>query len=316
MLPCHIIKDLLPSHLDGLTSPETDESIEEHLRGCENCRSVKSAMTGEILLETAPPKEKFVFRKLRRQQIIGAVLTALITLLCIVGLYNLEYNIDFSNTESIEQAINDALPYDYIDADFIEMVTLKDRAFVLYRDGEETEYKGHGVAHFERGIFGKYRLRETADTTWPLLHYFIAEIRGKSYMVISCVNDPVGAETFRIYPNYPDYDWLQFSHSDDPVPVPEGEPFYEGTTEKELLILVPMSDEATEDHYWLYYEQYYDAEGNRLDSAEIVAEYLEFDSLNDFDAGGSLDQDPVQMYVYMIIVLIIGIVFIRYFLVP
>lgn len=316
MLPCHIIRDLLPSHLDGLTSPETDAEIAVHLENCPDCRGVKDAMTGEVVLEKAPPKEKIIFKKLRRQQIIGAVLSAFVTLFCIVGIYNLEYNIDFSNTESIEQAINDALPYDYIDADFVQMVTFKNRAFVLYRDGAESEYKGHGVAHFEKGIFGKYRLRETEDTTWPLLHYFIAEIGNKSYMVISCVNEPIGAETFRIYGNYPDVDWIYRGDFDAPLAHPEGEPVYEGATGKELLIIEPMTEEEAEAYYCLYFELYYDAEGNVMDSGSIAAEYVEFDNLSDWESGGSVDQDPVQMYVFIVIVLLIGLVFVRYFLVP
>lgn len=316
MLPCHIIRDLLPSHVDGLTSRETDENIEEHLRDCPDCREMKAAMTGQIILETAPPKEKIVFKKLRRQQIIGAVLTALITLYCLVGLYNLEYNIDFSNTESIEQAINDALPYDYIDADFVQMVTLKNRAFVLFRDGAEAEYKGHGVAHFERGIFGKYRLREMEQTTYPLLHYFVAEIQGKSYMVISCVNEPVGAETVRIYPNYPAAEWFYRGDFDAPVPPPEENPVYEGTVEKEMLVMEPLTEEEAEAYYTLYFELYYDAEGNVMDSGEIAAGYVEHEDFADWDANGSVDQAPTQMYVFMVIVLVIGIVFIRYFLVP
>ena len=31
MLPCHIVKDLLPSYLDHLTGPETEADIQEHL---------------------------------------------------------------------------------------------------------------------------------------------------------------------------------------------------------------------------------------------------------------------------------------------
>lgn len=313
MLPCYVIQDLLPSHLEGLTSQDTDREITAHLRECEGCRNAKTAMSGQLVLETAPPKEKIIFRKLRRQQIIGAVMSALVTLFCIVGLYNLEYDIDLSSTDSIEQAINDVLPYDNPDADFVKMVTIKDRVFVLYRSGGEGDYTGHGVAHFQRGIFGKYRLRETADTTWPLLHYFIAEIRGRSYMVISGVNEPVGAETFRIYPNYPDADWFVGSRLEDSIPLPEGEPAYDGPTGKELLILEPLSEAEAQAQYWPYYELYYDAEGNLMDSGEIAAQYG-YDGNR--DTGGVAVGEPYRVYLFMAIVALIGLVFVRYFLVP
>lgn len=312
MLPCYIVKDLLPSHLDGLTSQVTNADIEAHLQACETCRSVKASMTGEIILETAPPKEKFFFRKLRRQQIIGAVLSALITLYCIVGLYNLEYNIDLSSTASIEAAINDMPSFDEVNADVLEMVTVQDRVFVLYRDGEEEEYIGHGVVQFEKGILGKYRIRDSSDTSWPLIDYETIEIRGKSYLVISCVNDPVGAETFRIYPNYPDEAWFYLADLDD-IPLPEGEPVYEGTTEKELLVIQPLTKEEAAAQYHPFFERYYDEEGNLLDSAEIAGEYG-YDGSRGH--GGTVDRAPVEMYVYMVIVLLIGFVFVRYFLVP
>lgn len=38
MLPCHIVRDLLPSYLEHLTGPETEADICEHLESCPDCR--------------------------------------------------------------------------------------------------------------------------------------------------------------------------------------------------------------------------------------------------------------------------------------
>ena len=35
---CKIFQDLLPLHLEGLTSPETDLWLREHAEGCPACR--------------------------------------------------------------------------------------------------------------------------------------------------------------------------------------------------------------------------------------------------------------------------------------
>ncbi|MBR0215070.1 MAG: DUF4825 domain-containing protein [Solobacterium sp.] len=43
-IPCEVIQDLLPSYVDGLTSPETNELIAEHLKTCETCRAVYQDM--------------------------------------------------------------------------------------------------------------------------------------------------------------------------------------------------------------------------------------------------------------------------------
>ncbi|MBQ3486694.1 MAG: zf-HC2 domain-containing protein [Clostridia bacterium] len=50
-LPCEVVRDLLPSYIDGLTSPETAELIEAHLSTCETCRAIHREMTGQ-----EPPK--------------------------------------------------------------------------------------------------------------------------------------------------------------------------------------------------------------------------------------------------------------------
>ena len=44
MLNCHIVRDLLPSYLEHLTSPETEAELTEHLSACPDCRAAKAAM--------------------------------------------------------------------------------------------------------------------------------------------------------------------------------------------------------------------------------------------------------------------------------
>ena len=43
-LPCEVVKDLLPSYLDGLTSEGTSRLVKEHLEGCRECADVMNAM--------------------------------------------------------------------------------------------------------------------------------------------------------------------------------------------------------------------------------------------------------------------------------
>ncbi len=50
-LACEVVRDLLPSYIDGLTSPETSALIEAHLKNCEGCRTIHGEMTGR-----EPPK--------------------------------------------------------------------------------------------------------------------------------------------------------------------------------------------------------------------------------------------------------------------
>ena len=60
MLPCHIVRDLLPSYLEHLTGPETEADICEHLESCPDCRAARDAMAADLKAEKAPPpKLKF-----------------------------------------------------------------------------------------------------------------------------------------------------------------------------------------------------------------------------------------------------------------
>lgn len=44
-LPCAVVKDLLPSYIDGLTSAETSKLIVEHLESCHECNAAYDTMT-------------------------------------------------------------------------------------------------------------------------------------------------------------------------------------------------------------------------------------------------------------------------------
>ena len=47
-MKCEIIRDLLPLYIDGLTSKESNQEIEKHLKNCEECQKYYLEMTGDI----------------------------------------------------------------------------------------------------------------------------------------------------------------------------------------------------------------------------------------------------------------------------
>ena len=46
-LSCGLVRDLLPSYLEGLTSEETNEALREHFKSCEKCAGALKAMWWE-----------------------------------------------------------------------------------------------------------------------------------------------------------------------------------------------------------------------------------------------------------------------------
>lgn len=52
---CNIVKDLLPTYIDGLCSKESKEFIEDHLRNCPDCKEVFEMMQDDIKVEDLGP---------------------------------------------------------------------------------------------------------------------------------------------------------------------------------------------------------------------------------------------------------------------
>ena len=47
---CKIVQDLLPNYIEGLTTKETNEYIEEHINNCVECQTILKNMKDDINL--------------------------------------------------------------------------------------------------------------------------------------------------------------------------------------------------------------------------------------------------------------------------
>ena len=87
-MKCEIIKDLLPSYIDGLTSSESNAEIVEHLKNCPQCNEVFKQMKAEVNV----PDKKYSqieikpFKKLNKK-ILHSVLITLAVCILAVGSY-------------------------------------------------------------------------------------------------------------------------------------------------------------------------------------------------------------------------------------
>ena len=79
MLPCPVVKDLLPSYLEGLTSVETARAVEDHLDGCPDCRAVRNAMAAQMELDHAPQPHRDFLGEFKRHQHMTIVLLVALT---------------------------------------------------------------------------------------------------------------------------------------------------------------------------------------------------------------------------------------------
>lgn len=86
---CAIVKDLLPSYIDGLASPETSAFVEEHIKNCPACREAYEAMRAEPAAPAPkagkPAKDPALayLRKVKRRHALTVLAVALAVLVAV-----------------------------------------------------------------------------------------------------------------------------------------------------------------------------------------------------------------------------------------
>ena len=320
MLPCHIVKDLLPSYLDHLTGPETEADIQEHLASCPDCRAARDAMAADLGAEKAPPPKLNFLKRLRWQQRLGAILSVVVTLLCLVGLYRSEYCYDLTNTAEIEALIQEDLASNSLaefpkggEVDVLETTTVKDRMFILYQIEQNGTFNRQGIYQFQRGLFGGYRYRAASYDSWPIVATKLIDIGKQQYLEVYAANWPEEAASFAVFPGYhpPSY-----AGEEDILPdISTLTPAYEGTAEKSILQVIPVTEEQVKAGlYGSSSVVYYDAEGSLLDTWTLIERYQT--ETNGFGGSGATTAETGAIYVWCGIVIVLGIIMTRYFLCP
>ncbi|WP_342538827.1 MULTISPECIES: zf-HC2 domain-containing protein [unclassified Sporosarcina] len=91
---CNIIKDLLPSYIDGICSEDTAKLVEDHLEHCEECKACVNSMERQIAYVQQNPKEvvKAIapFKKINKKRRIQ-VITAIVMTIFILTVGSLVY---------------------------------------------------------------------------------------------------------------------------------------------------------------------------------------------------------------------------------
>ena len=80
-MECEVIRDLLPSYLDGLCSPRSRELVEAHLAVCPDCARAAEAMKGAVQVEPEPEiRAESPFYALQKKQLLRTVIAVALTL--------------------------------------------------------------------------------------------------------------------------------------------------------------------------------------------------------------------------------------------
>lgn len=97
MMECGIIRDLLPSYVDGLTSEESNQAVEEHVKECAECKDFLNAMRAELesenhlkVDEVQAKTEIKAFKKLKKvmdRVVVGSIAAVLLVAILLWGFY-------------------------------------------------------------------------------------------------------------------------------------------------------------------------------------------------------------------------------------
>ena len=82
---CKLVKDLLPSYIDCVTSKDTNEFVEKHLKECNDCKKYYDEMNSEIDKEKVKDIETVKEIKKYKRKIFTLKFLVIVAVLAIVG---------------------------------------------------------------------------------------------------------------------------------------------------------------------------------------------------------------------------------------
>jgi len=234
---------------------------------------------------------EIVRKKHGLRNVMAALLSAVITLVLMVSLYNYEFSVSVTSTADLERGLNAYRFGTDITADVLESVSVGKTLFVLYRqDGHPT---AGGLARLERGVFGRYRIIGATDFNWTLCQAYPEKAGGREYLAVFCIND------------LPDVDTVVFYGDDRKT-----EPLFSVPMQKTPFLTVTESDKDAP-RFSPFWSRYFDASGREIEQ-ESLLELLPSDQGASRSGAGTAELWLI--YAFEIILLLLGVVFVRYFL--
>lgn len=234
------------------------------------------------------------------RKIVGAVLSAVIMLVCAVGLYNCEFSVSADSTAELEKAINEYHLEDNVSADILERQAVGNRLYVLYG---ENEYPGAcGLACLEKGIFGSYRIISCTDSAYRWINGERITIGKTNYLVTYCANDLQNIDAYGICG----------VRNERTSNLTVEDPYllymldYSGSP---FLTFTEIDDGVTVSPY--YFKYYQNGVEIEVDQLEAI---LGTQCVEGAPNSGTGSAELGMFYVLEAIVILLGIVFIRYFL--
>lgn len=241
--------------------------------------------------EKDPVAKSKSLKSLNKKQKIGVVLSSIITLLCMFGVYNMEFTVNIKNEDSFEVAIDKYFFDDDVEANIVKSQKVGRNLVVFFERGE---YKGHyGIANLEPGLFGKYRFRNASLSDWPLYNHTYS--KDNRYLILYGIDTLPGVETYAVYPSNNT----------------SKEPIYKGKVEDSPFLNIIKLD-SPENYVSTDFIHYYGSNGDEIDFNKLWDEVSQPDEGSTSSVGS---MEPGMVYIFISVIFVLGIIFVRYFLI-
>lgn len=117
-MKCEIVKDLLPSYIDDLTSAESNFEIDEHIETCQECKEILDQMKTEVNVENVELNKEIIkpFKKLNRRVFQSILITSTVCILLVGAyfyLFQIGWKVDSSDLDITYSYKNDTLWIDF-----------------------------------------------------------------------------------------------------------------------------------------------------------------------------------------------------------
>ena len=310
---CSIVQDLLPNYIENLTSEETNQTVEEHLKSCIECKYTYEQMVVDIEKTDEIPKREFRFlKKVKRTRQLAAVLCAVLTLLLSYLLYASEFH--YTNEKSdFSAAITEfTIPFEpTFDAYVLETQTVGNMLIASFKDKSHEE--NYGIAVLTKGFNQRYRMISTqikASDYSSVVQFFPLQITNKNYYVVSGYNLSNKIHFYGLdYIAYKNRGNLSVDRVIESIQFDVENPqFLVIYSADELAYIVESASSETLYDYRLMKTSLYDVNGH-----EITEDFSNENSGVRAHSGAG-KAELFLLYVYIVIVIGMGIILTRYFL--
>ena len=97
---CKIVEDLLPNYIEKLTSAETNEFIEKHIKECDSCKNMLENMRKEVNVEKSKTDKKqvnYIKKYNSKMKILRSIASIVVFVLLIVMIHTIRNMIILTN---------------------------------------------------------------------------------------------------------------------------------------------------------------------------------------------------------------------------